>query len=737
MSDCPFRLSEGHPSPLGARHDGHGVNFALFSAHATRVELCLFDADGHETTRITVPEFTDSVWHVYVHDLPLGTIYGYRVHGPYEPLNGHRFNPNKLVLDPYGLAHVGSLTWTPEIFGYEIGSPLADLSFDTRDSAPFVPKCRVVETAFSWSGPRDPMVPPDRMVIYEAHVRGLTMAHPAVPEAMRGTFAGAANQAIIDHIRSLGVTTVELMPIHAFVDDDFLLRKGMRNYWGYNSIGFFAADPRYANNDGPAEFKQLVDRYHSAGLAVILDVVYNHTAEGNELGPTLSFKGIDNRSYYRLAQEPRYYMNETGTGNALDLTQPFTLKLVMDSLRYWTTEMRVDGFRFDLATILGRGINGFDASANFFDACHQDPVLSQIRLIAEPWDTGAGGHQVGAFPPGWAEWNDGFRDAVRRFWRGDGGTLPHLAKALTASGERFNHQGRCPWASVNFITAHDGMTLHDLVSYEHKHNEANGEDGDGGGPDENHCANYGAEGPTDDADIRAVRERQKRNLLATLLLAQGTPMLLAGDEFGRSQQGNNNAFCLDTKLSWIDWEGITDTGRELTAFVRSLLFLRRQLPVLRRNRFLTGERNEALDVTDVRWISPRGLDLTPGEWEDPSTSCFGMVIDGRAQTSGIARQASDATVLLLFNPQDQPVDFTLPAIPGENQWTCLLDTAAPGREELPVWTSGAVCALMPRSLQLMALEAPGRTGRVLKRIGEHLTNTSDDTPDPGQGGTHG
>ena len=733
-----FRLSEGHPFPLGATFDGPGTNFALFSANATKVELCIFGEDGQETERIALPEYTDSVWHGYLHGLTPGTLYGYRVHGPYEPRAGHRFNPNKLLLDPYALEHVGSLQWVPEIFGYEIGSPDGDLSFDARDSAAFVPKCRVVESTFAWSGPRKPMVLWDRTVIYETHVRGLTKRHPGVPERLRGTFAGAAEPAVIDYIASLGVTSVELMPVHTFVDDDFLLRRGQRNYWGYNTLGFFAADPRYAADHGPSEFKLLVDRLHGAGLGVILDVVYNHTAEGSELGPTLSFKGIDNSSYYRLAQDPRYYMNETGTGNALDLTHPFTLKLVMDSLRYWAGEMRVDGFRFDLATILGRTSGGgFDPSASFFDACRQDPLLSQVKLIAEPWDTGEGGYQLGNFPPGWAEWNDRFRDTVRRFWRGDAGVAPDLAKALTASGERFNHQGRRPWASVNFVTAHDGMTLHDLVSYERKHNEANGGDDGGGGPDGNHSCNHGAEGPTDDAGIRAVRERQKRNLLATLLLAQGTPMLLAGDEFGRTQQGNNNAYCQDTELSWTDWEGITEEGKELTAFVRSLLFLRRQLPVLRRGRFLTAERNEQLGVTDSRWISRLGTDLTLAEWEDPAVTCIGLVIDGRAQTSGIVRQASDATVLLLFNPTDQLADFVLPEIPGEHQWTCLLDTAAPGRDELPVWNSGATCPLTPRSFQLLALEAHGRTGRVLQRIGERLTDAPDEKPDPAQGGSHG
>ena len=714
-----YRLSEGHPFPLGATWDGIGTNFALFSAHATKVDLCLFSEDGRETERLELPEYTDSVWHGYLHDLRPGTIYGYRVHGPYEPQAGHRFNPNKLLLDPYALAHVGSLTWRPEVFGYEIGSPLGDLSFDTRDSAPFVPKCRVTETGFSWSGPRKPLVPWDRTVFYEAHVRGFTMRHPGVPQHLRGTFAGMAEPVVIDHLRSLGVTSVELLPIQTFVDEDHLLRRGLRNYWGYNTIGFFAADPRYGARDTLTEFKLLVDRLHAAGLGVNLDVVYNHTAEGNELGPTLSFKGIDNRSYYRLAEDPRYYANDTGTGNALDLSNPFALKLVMDSLRYWATETRVNGFRFDLATILGRGGNGFDPSAGFFDACRQDPVLSSIKLIAEPWDCGLGGYQIGNFPPGWAEWNDRFRDTGRRFWRGDQGTAPGLATALTASGPHFNHHGRRPWASVNFITAHDGFTLHDLVSYQERRNLANGEDGRDGSAD-NNSSNCGIEGPTNDPTVLARRERRKRNLLATLLLAQGTPMMVAGDEFGRTQGGNNNAYCQDNDISWIDWERIDERGRSLMAFVRSLLFLRRQLPVLRRSRFLTGVRNEALDVTDSRWLSPHGADLTQADWERPDLSCFGLVIDGRAQTSGILRQASDATVLLIFNPTDSPVAFTLPVIPGERQWIGLLDTAEPLRSQLPIHTVGRACPVAENSLQLLVLKTKGRTGRVLKRIGEYL-----------------
>ena len=733
MDVGPYTLCEGQAFPLGAIWDGRGTNFALFSAHATRVELCLFDADGKETQRITLPEYTDSVWHGYLLGLAPGALYGYRVHGPYEPRAGHRFNPHKLLLDPYAFAHAGSLRWGPEIFGYEIGSADGDLSFDTRDSAAFVPKCRVVETAFSWSGPRPPMVPWETTVIYEAHVRGFTKRHPEVAPELQGTFAGMAQPAIIAYLQQLGITSVELMPIHAFVDDDHLQRRGQVNYWGYNSLGFFAADPRYVRGDAVAEFKQLVNSLHGAGIGVLLDVVYNHTAEGNELGPTLSFKGIDNRSYYRLADDPRYYQNETGTGNSFDLGQPFTLKLVMDSLRYWATEMRVDGFRFDLATILGR--NGthsghaFDPSAAFFDVCRQEPQLASIKLIAEPWDAGSGGYQLGNFPPGWGEWNDDFRDSVRRFWRGDAGTSPAMARVLTASGERFNHRGRRPWASINFITAHDGFTLQDLVSYADKHNQANGEDGRDGNPD-NNAWNCGVEGPSDDPAINELREQQKRNLLATLLLAQGTPMLLAGDEFGRTQSGNNNAYCQDNETTWLDWQLLSGRGQALRDFVHDLIYLRQQLPVLRRGRFLTGERNEELDAIDCRWLAPDG-DLQAGDWGNPGLGCFGMLIDGRAQTSGIPHQASDATVLLIFNQTAEVVPFNAPEIAGGNQWRLLIDTAHPHLEKLPLQRSGEAIPIGGRSLQMWTLETPGRTGKILRRIEESLVEGA--TTDDGEG----
>src|SRR5215210_2734707 len=570
------RVREGLPYPLGATWDGLGVNFALFSANATKVELCLYDASGtREIERLELPEYTDEVWHGYLPDARPGTTYGYRVHGPYEPSAGQRFNPNKLLIDPYAKQLVGQLEWNPALFGYRMESG-DDLTFDERDSAPFVPKSRVIDPAFTWGRDRKPHTPWEKTVLYEAHVRGYTMRHPAVAEMYRGTYAGMASKEVLDYLRSLGITALELLPVHTFLDDSYLTEKGLRNYWGYNTIGFFAPARRYAANSdfAFAEFKEMVAHLHDAGLEVILDVVYNHTAEGNELGPTLSFKGIDNASYYRLIpDQKRYYINETGTGNTLNLSHPRVLQMVTDSLRYWVQEMHVDGFRFDLATILGREPYGFDEGGGFLDSCRQDPVLSSVKLIAEPWDIGPGGYQVGGFPPGWAEWNDKFRDTVREYWKGDAGKLADLATRLTASGDAFNKRGRRPWSSVNFITAHDGYTLNDLVSYNDKHNEANGED-NRDGHSNNHSWNHGVEGPADDPEIRSLRERQKRNMLGTLLLSQGTPMLLAGDELGRTQNGNNNTYCQDNELNWIDWTRIGEDGQSLIEFTRRLIALR-------------------------------------------------------------------------------------------------------------------------------------------------------------------
>ncbi len=668
-------VREGLPYPQGATWDGKGTNFALFSANATKVELCLFDASGErEIERIVLPEYTDEIFHGYLPDVGPGTIYGYRVHGPYDPPNGHRFNPNKLLLDPYAKAHVGKLVWDPACFGYTLGAPDEDLSFDERDSAPFVPKCVVVDQNFEWKGERlERVVPWESTVIYETHVRGYTMLHPDVPQDVRGTYAGFGSPAVIDHIKNLGVTSVELLPVHAFLTNDMLLQKGLTNYWGYDTIGFFAPATQYAHRPERilAEFKEMVARFHEAGLEVILDVVYNHTPEGNERGPTLSFRGIDNASYYRLMPEKRYYINDTGTGNTFNVSHARVIQLVTDSLRYWVTEMHIDGFRFDLGTVLARETDGFDMDSGFLKAVGQDPVLNAVKLIAEPWDIGPGGYQVGAFPPGWAEWNDQFRDTVRDFWRGEA-SAAELAPRLCASPDFFHHHGRKPRSSVNFITAHDGFTLNDLVSYNEKHNEANGENNQDG-TSNNGSWNCGAEGPTDDPAINALRRRQMRNLLSTLLFSQGTPMMVAGDEFARTQSGNNNAYCQDTQISWVNWD-LADSAREQIAFVQRILELRRQYPILRRSRFLTGEYNADLDVKDVAWIDANGSEMRQETWENATTRCFGMMIDGRTQPTGIRQKGSDATVLIVFNAHYDAVSFTLPESAGSSTWTLMIDT---------------------------------------------------------------
>lgn len=698
-------IREGLPYPQGAKWDGRGTNFALFSANATKVELCLFDSSGtQEVERITLPEYTDEIHHGYLDDVGPGTIYGYRVYGPYDPANGHRFNHNKLLLDPYAKAHVGELTWDPACFGYTLGAQDEDLSFDERDSAAFVPKCVVVDENFAWQGDRlRRVVPWEATIVYETHVRGYTKLHPGVPEELRGTYAGLGSPAVIDYIKNLGVTSVELLPIHAFVNDDLLLQKGLTNYWGYNTIGFFAPDPRYAH--GPhrilAEFKEMVARFHEAGLEVILDVVYNHTAEGNERGPTLSFRGIDNASYYRLLpDQKRYYINDTGTGNTFNLSHARVIQLVTDSLRYWVTEMRVDGFRFDLGTVLARETSGFDMESGFLKACGQDPVLNAVKLIAEPWDIGPGGYQVGAFPPGWAEWNDKFRDTVRDFWRGKESAAA-VAPRLCASPDFFNHRGRKPRSSVNFVTAHDGFTLNDYVTYNEKHNEANGEDNRDGNSD-NRSWNCGVEGPTDDVAILTLRRRQMRNMLATLLLSQGTPMLLAGDEFARTQQGNNNAYCQDDEISWVHWDH-DDAQQRQIAFVRRLAALNAEYPILRRSRFLTGEYNAELDVKDVTWIDASGVEMREETWKDETTRCFGMMIDGRAQPTGVHQKGSDATVLIVFNAHYELVAFTLPECAGGSRWSLLLDTNVDELASAAAFESGDVYETTAHSVLLFAL----------------------------------
>jgi isoamylase len=675
------RVREGLPHLLGATWDGEGVNFALFSANATRVEVCLFDALGRrELERIELPEYTNQIFHGWIEGIGPSQVYGYRVHGPYEPASGHRFNPHKLLLDPYARAHTGDLEWNPAVFGYQMESG-DDTTYDERDSAPFMPKCVVVDPDFDWKGEPDRHpIPWDHTILYETHVRGFTKKHPKVPEGQRGTYAGLGHEAVAGYIRSLGVTSVELLPIHSFINDSHLLEKGLTNYWGYNTIGFFAPDPRYASEREQSlrEFKEMVARLHEAGLEVILDVVYNHTAEGNELGPTLSFKGIDNASYYRLLpDQKRYYINDTGTGNTVNLTHPRVIQMVTDSLRYWAGETHVDGFRFDLGTILAREPSGFDEQSGFLKACGQDPLLQSVKLIAEPWDCGPGGYQVGGFPPGWSEWNDKFRDAARDFWKGDASAAA-IVPRLCASGDIFDRDGRRPFASVNFITAHDGFTLNDTVTYNEKHNEANGEDGKDGSSD-NRSWNCGAEGPTDDPAINALRARQIRNMLATLLLAQGTPMLLAGDEFGRTQQGNNNAYCQDSDISWLNWES-AEKGQALTEFVAKLTKLRHDYAILRRNRFLRGINNEELGVKDVTWINASGAEMQDSQWGDDGMRCFGMLIDGRAQPTGIRKRGGDATILLVFNGAAEGGNFTLPPCAGGDEWTLMIDTNRPEAE---------------------------------------------------------
>jgi isoamylase len=704
-----LHLREGLPHPRGATWDGKGVNFSLFSAHATKVELCLFDSKGEkEEQRIELPEYTDEIWHGYVTGLGPGTVYGYRVHGPYEPEQGHRFNPNKLVLDPYAREFVGELRWDHACFGYTIGAEGDDLTFDERDSASFVPKSVVVDPNFDWQQNGKPLVPWDRTIIYETHVRGYTKLHPAVPEKLRGTFAGLAVPEVIKYIKSIGVTSVELLPVHTFVNDSQLLDRKLTNYWGYNSIGFFAADPRYFADPrrGLQEFKEMVARFHDAGLEVILDVVYNHTAEGNERGATLSFKGIDNASYYRLIpDQKRYYINDTGTGNTLNLSHPRVIQMVTDSLRYWVQEMHVDGFRFDLGTILAREPNGFDNQSGFLKACSQDPVLGGVKLIAEPWDCGPGGYQVGQFPPGWSEWNDKYRDTIRDFWRGEA-AASHISPRLHGSADLFDRFGRKPYASVNFITAHDGFTLQDLVSYNDRHNEANGEDNHDGSSD-NRSWNGGAEGPTDDAAINELRHRQMRNFLATLLLSQGTPMLLAGDEFARTQQGNNNAYCQDNDISWVNWQ-LRDANQSLVNFTQKLTALRARYPILRRSRFLSGELNEKIGVKEITWVNADGAEMQDEQWADNLMRCFGMLLDGRAQPSGIRQRGQDATLLVVFNAYHDVVKFTLPDVSEDARWARLIDTNLPEDEQQPeavTFAPADVYDVTGRSVLVLRLEA--------------------------------
>ena len=669
----------GRPYPLGASWDGRGVNFALYSAHAEKVELLLFESadDPQPSRRLTLGERTGPVWHGFVPGLRPGQLYAYAVHGPWMPEQGHRFNPTKALLDPYAKALGRTIRWDDSLFGYAIGHPRQDLERSSNPSAPHAPLGMVIEPGFDWSGDRAPGVPWDRTVIYETHVRGATMRHPDVPPELRGTYLGLASEPMIEHLKALGVTTVQLMPIQSFVQDRHLVDRGLRNYWGYNPLGYFAPEPSYATRpeDAVREVKMMVRALHAAGLEVILDVVYNHTGEGNHLGPTLSYRGVDNRSYYKLNPENRrYHMDYTGTGNTLDPSNPYVLQLVMDSLRYWVQEMRFDGFRFDLAAALARELYEVDMLSAFFKIIQQDPVLSQVKLIAEPWDVGPGGYQVGAFPWQWTEWNGRYRDVVRGFWRGDGGLTAELATRLSGSSDLYERSGRRPVASVNFVCAHDGFTLRDLVSYAHKHNDANGE-GNRDGHDDNRSDNMGHEGPTEDAAIRARRARRQRNLAATLLLSQGVPMWLGGDEIGRTQQGNNNAYCQDNELSWFDWSSV---DADFFAFVRHVIAFRKAHPTFSRRHFLRGD--DGNGAQDVSWWHPAGRQMGEGDWSDVGLRVFGMLLSGQLRYhDALGRPVQDDTFFLVMSSAREPVEFAAPQLATGRGWKLEWSTAKGAR----------------------------------------------------------
>ena len=682
-----LRVLPGRRHPLGATWDGHGVNFAVFSEGAEAVELCFYDRNdpSRETERIRVREQTAHVWHCYIPGVRPGQLYGYRVYGPFEPERGLRYNPSKLLIDPYAKAVAGEVNWEAPVFSYRMGDPAGDLSFDDQDDAWGKPKAVVVDTYFDWDGDRAPRVEWNDSIIYEVHVKGFTMQHPDVPEEDRGRYSGIASPVIIDYLKSLGVTAVELLPVHDFLHDKFLLDKGLRNYWGYNTTSFFAPYAGYSCGDRGeqvADFKKMVKALHHAGIEVILDVVYNHTSEGSELGPTLNFRGFDNTAYYRLVpDQPRYYMNYTGTGNTFNSRHPQVLKLIMDSLRYWVQEMHVDGFRFDLASALAREMHSVDRLGSFFDIIHQDPVLANVKLIAEPWDVGDGGYQVGNFPVLWAEWNDKYRDTVRKFWRGDEDQMAELGSRLTGSSDLYQDDGRHPYSSINYVVSHDGFTLNDLVSYNNKHNEANGEN-NRDGHQNNLSYNYGHEGPTDDPDIRCIRERQKRNFLATLMFSQGVPMLCGGDEIGRTQQGNNNAYCQDNEISWYNWN-LGEAEQKLFRFACRVIALRRKHPALHRRKFFRGRKIRGADVKDITWLRSDGHEMTDTEWDAPWVRSIGMRMDGRnlGEIDADGRLISDDDLFLILNAHDQPVNFTIPLWDSEEPWVVELDTHNDDRQE--------------------------------------------------------
>jgi len=711
----PKTILPGKPYPQGATWDGTGVNFSLYSEKATAVELCLFENGGSEPSEvIPVHENSGFVWHCYVPGIKLGQLYGYRVHGPYDPQHGDRFNPAKLLLDPYARAVAGAVNWKAPVFGYKLGDPAADLSCDPQDDAWGVPKAAVVATHFDWENDRPPLTPLHDSVIYEMHVKGFTALHPDIPDDLRGTYLGLAHPVAIDYLKKLGVTAVELMPVHEFLDDGHLVEQGLANYWGYNTINFFAPAARYSSSgehgEQIGEFKAMVKAFHRAGIEVILDVVYNHTAEGNQMGPTLSFRGIDNSTYYRLVgDKPRYYMDYTGTGNTLNVRHPQVLKLIMDSLRYWVEDMHVDGFRFDLAAALARELHEVDRLSAFFDIINQDPVVSQVKLIAEPWDVGEGGYQVGKFPPVWAEWNGRYRDVVRRYWKGDPGQLAELGYRLTGSSDLYQRDGRHPTASINFITAHDGFTLQDLVSYNGKHNEANGE-GNRDGTNDNHSWNCGAEGETEDPQILDLRERQKRNFLMTLLFSQGVPMILGGDEIGRTQRGNNNGYAQDNEISWFHWD-LSDRDKALFEFTRKLVELRRQHPNLHRRKFFqdrsinpgAGEREvDGKRMHDITWLRPDGGEMTPEEWNAGWVRCIGVQLNGRTldDVNAVGEPIVDQSYLVLFNPHHEPIEFYMPQQNG-TAWQVLLDSAHPENKDKPVLGSGDHYEVVAHSAALL------------------------------------
>jgi glycogen operon protein len=710
----PRTILPGKPYPQGATWDGTGVNFAIYSENAEGVELCLFESPGRERECVTLRECSGFVWHCYIPGVKLGQLYGYRVYGRYDPDIGLRFNPSKLLIDPYAKALCGEVDWKAPVFGYKVGGPEEDYAIDDRPDCAGVPLGVVTTSHFDWENDRPPMVPLHDTVIYEVHVKGFTKRHPELPEELRGTYAGLGHPVSIDYFKKLGITAVELMPVHAFLDDGHLIEKGLRNYWGYNTINFFAPDARYcsAGSEGEqiGEFKNMIKALHRAGIEVILDVVYNHTAEGNHLGPTLSFRGIDNPTYYRLMPDnPRFHMDYTGTGNTLNVRNPQVLKLVMDSLRYWVLDMHVDGFRFDLAAALARELHDVDRLSAFFDIINQDPVISQVKLIAEPWDVGEGGYQVGKFPSLWAEWNGKYRDVVRKYWKGDDGQLAELGYRLTGSSDLYQRDGRHPPASINFIVAHDGFTLHDLVSYNDKHNEANGEDNRDGSND-NNSWNSGVEGPSDDPCVTALRERQKRNLLATMMLSQGVPMLCGGDEISRTQGGNNNAYAQDNETSWFDWT-MDEHKQDLLDFTRQLIRLRREHPNLHRRKFFQDRRIDPdapdRDVAGVReqdilWVRPDGCEMAAEEWGAGWVRCIGVQLNGRTldDVNPFGQPLQDDTFLMLFNPHHEPIQFHMPAPHDRTCWELCFDTRDPHRTMPRRLSQGMPYKLMDRSFAL-------------------------------------